>query len=92
MGEIHLARPQDLEHERQPVGDELLGVLLLLNAGELLQQALYQRPAVLQEAGAQGLHPGVQGPGHACMHTAHAAVTLTPFQNILLHHHGFPKF
>ena len=44
------------------MGDELHGVLLLLDATELLQQALDQRAAVLQEAGAQRLQPGVQRP------------------------------
>lgn len=66
----HLAGAQDLEEQRQAVGEQLLGVLLLLDAAELLQQALDQRPAVLQEAGAQGLQPGVQRPGHTCTRTA----------------------
>lgn len=60
-----LAASQDLEHERQAVRDELLRVLVLLDAAEVLEQALDQRPAVLHEAGAQGLEPGVQRPGNA---------------------------
>lgn len=60
-----LAASQDLEHERQAVRDELLRVLVLLDAAEVLEQALDQRPAVLHEASAQGLEPGVQRPGNA---------------------------
>lgn len=60
-----LAGSEDLEHERQAVRDELLRVLVLLDAAEVLEQALDQRPAVLHEAGAQGLQPGVQRPGNA---------------------------
>jgi len=47
------------------MGDQLLRVLLLLDAAEVFEQALDQRPAVLDEAGAQGLEPGVQRPGNA---------------------------
>lgn len=60
-----LAGSEDLEHERQAVRDQLLRVLLLLDAAEVLEQTLDQRPAVLQEAGAQGVEPGVQRPGNA---------------------------
>lgn len=45
--------------------DQLLRVLVLLDAAEVFEQALDQRPAVLDEAGAQGLQPGVQRPGNA---------------------------
>lgn len=65
VGAGDLAASQDLEHERQAVRDELLRVLVLLDAAEVLEQALDQRPAVLHEAGAQGLEPGVQRPGNA---------------------------
>ena len=58
----HLAGSEDLEHERQAVRDQLLGVLLLLDAAELFEQTLDQRSAVLVETCAQGLHPGVQSP------------------------------
>lgn len=60
-----LAGSQDLEHEWQAVRDQLLGVFLLLDAAEVFEQALDQRPAVLNEAGTQGLEPGVQRPGNA---------------------------
>lgn len=60
-----LAGSQDLEHERQAVRDELLCVLVLLDAAEVFEQALDQRPAVLDEAGTKGLEPGVQRPGNA---------------------------
>lgn len=45
--------------------DQLLRVLILLDAAEVLEQTLDQRPAVLDEAGTQGLQPGVQRPGNA---------------------------
>lgn len=64
-GLADLAGSEDLEHERQAVRDELLRVLVLLDAAEVFEQALDQRPAVLDEAGAQGLEPGVQRPGNA---------------------------
>lgn len=60
-----LAGAQDLEHERQAVRQELLRVLVLLDAAEIFEQALDQRPAVLDEACAEGLEPGVQRPGNA---------------------------
>lgn len=63
-----LAGSEDLEHERQAVGDQLLRVLVLLDAAEVFEQALDQRAAVLDEAGPQGLQPGVQGPGNAWEH------------------------
>lgn len=63
-----LAGSQDLEHKRQAVRDELLCVLLLLDAAEVFEQALDQWPAVLDEAGTQGLEPGVQRPGNAWEH------------------------
>lgn len=63
-----LAGSEDLEHERQPVCDQLLRVLVLLDAAEVLEQTLDQRAAVLDEAGAQGLEPGVQRPGNAWEH------------------------
>lgn len=59
-----LAGSEDLEHERQAVRDQLLRVLVLLDAAEVFEQALDERPAVLDEAGAQGLQPGVQRPGN----------------------------
>lgn len=65
MNPGNLAASQDLEHERQAVRDELLGVLILLDTAEVLEQALDQWPAVLHRAGAQGLQPGVQRPGNA---------------------------
>lgn len=65
MNRGDLAASQDLEHERQAMRDELLRVLVLLDAAEVLEQALDQRPAVLHRAGAQGLQPGVQRPGNA---------------------------
>lgn len=58
----YLAGFQDLEHEGQALGDELLRVLFLLNGLKLLQQALNERPAVLLEGDPQRLQPGVQGP------------------------------
>lgn len=58
----YLAGFQDLEHEGQALGDELLRVLFLLDGLELLQQALDEGPAVLLEGDAQGLQPRVQGP------------------------------
>lgn len=61
---VHLAGAQDLEHEWEAVCYEFLCVLLLFNRAELFQQTLDQRPPVLQETGSQGLHPGVQRPGH----------------------------
>lgn len=62
----HLAGSQDLEHERQSVRDELLCVLIFLDAAEVFEQTLDQRPALLHETGPQGLQPRVKGPGHAC--------------------------
>lgn len=59
----YLAGSEDLEHERQAVRDELHRVLLFIDAAELLQETLDQRPAVLVEACAQGLKPSVQSPG-----------------------------
>lgn len=66
-----LAGSEDLEHERQAVRDQLLRVLVLLDAAEVFEQALDQRPAVLDEAGSQGLQPGVQRPGNAWEQQAH---------------------
>ena len=66
-----LAGSEDLEHEWQAVRDQLLGVLVLLDAAEVLEQALDQRAAVLQEAGAERLQPGVQGPGDTWEHHTH---------------------
>lgn len=63
-----LAGAEDLEHERQAVCDQLLRVLVLLDAAEVLEQTLDQWAAVLDEAGAQGLEPGVQRPGNAWEH------------------------
>lgn len=54
-----LAGSEDLEHEWQAVRDQLLRVLVLLDAAEVLEETLDQRPAVLHEAGTQGLQPGV---------------------------------
>lgn len=65
MNPSDLVAPQDLEHERQAVRDQLLRVLVLLDAAEVLEQALDQRPAVLHRAGAQRLQPGVQRPWNA---------------------------
>lgn len=65
MNPSDLAASQDLEHERQAMRDELLCVLVFLDAAEVLEQALDQRPAVLHRAGAQRLQPGVQRPGNA---------------------------
>lgn len=48
--------------------DQLLRVLVFLDAAEVFQQALDQGPAVLDEAGAQRLKPGVQRPGNAWEH------------------------
>lgn len=59
----YLAGSEDLEHERQAMRDEFLGVLLFLNAAELFQKSLDQRSAVLMETCAQGLQPCVQSPG-----------------------------
>lgn len=58
----YLAGSEDLEHERQAVRDELLSVLLFLNAAELFQKTLDQRSAVLMETCAQRLQPSVQSP------------------------------
>lgn len=55
----YLAGSEDLEHERQAMCNELLSVLLFLNAAELLQKTLDQRPPVLMEACAQRLQPSV---------------------------------
>lgn len=61
----NLADSQDLEHERQAVREQLLRVLVLMDAAEVLKEALDERPAVLHEAGPEGLQPGVQRPGDA---------------------------
>lgn len=45
--------------------EQLLRVLVLLDAAEVLEEPLDEGPAVLHEAGAQGLQPGVQRPGNA---------------------------
>lgn len=63
-----LAGSEDLEHEWQAVRDQLLCVLILLDAAEVFEQTLDQWPAVLDEAGAQGLEPGVKRPGNAWEH------------------------
>lgn len=62
----YLAGSEDLEHKGQPVRDELLGILLFLDAAELFQETLDQRSAVLMETRAQRLHPRVQSPRDAC--------------------------
>lgn len=59
---LYLAGSEDLEHERKAMCDELLGILFFLNAAELFQKALDQRPAVLMETCAQRLQPIVQSP------------------------------
>lgn len=56
---LYLAGPEDLEHERQAMCDELLSVLLFLDAAELFQESLDQRSAVLMETCTQRLQPGV---------------------------------
>lgn len=61
----YLAGSEDLEHERQTVCDELLGVLLFIYAAELFEETLDQRSALLMETRAQGLHPSVQSPRNA---------------------------
>lgn len=82
----YLAGSEDLEHERQAMRDELLGVLLFLDAAELFQKTLDQRSAVLMETCAQGLQPCVQSPRdpwetvtgvntHECRHNMHKAGT-----------------
>lgn len=58
----YLAGLQDLKHQGQALGDQLLRVLFLLNGLELLQQALNERSAVLLEGDPQRLQPRVQGP------------------------------
>jgi len=58
----YLAGSEDLDHERQPMCDELLGVLLFLDAAELFEETLDQRSSVLMETRAQRLHPSVQSP------------------------------
>lgn len=45
--------------------EQLLRVLVLMDAAEVFEEALDERPAVLHEAGPQGLQPGVQRPGNA---------------------------
>lgn len=55
----YLAGPEDLKHEGQAVRDQLLGVLLFLDAAELLQETLDQRSAVLAETRSQRLQPSV---------------------------------
>lgn len=67
-GPADLAGSEDLKHQRQAVRDQLLCVLLFLDAAEVFEQALDQRPAVLDEAGAQGFEPGVERPGNAWEH------------------------
>lgn len=75
----YLAGSEDLEHEWQAVRDEFHRVLLFVDAAELLQETLDQRPTVLVEARAQRLKPSVQSPGdpwetdsavntHGCRH------------------------
>lgn len=59
----YLAGPEDLKHEGKAVRDQLLGVLLFLDAAELFQETLDQRSSVLTEARSQRLHPSVQSPG-----------------------------
>lgn len=58
----YLAGSEDLEHERQAMCDELLGVLLLLDAAELLKETLDQGSAMLVETRPQRLQPSVQSP------------------------------
>ncbi len=58
----YLAGSEDLEHERKAMRDELLSVLLFLDAAELFQKTLNQRSAVLMETCAQRLQPSVQSP------------------------------
>lgn len=59
---LYLAGSEDLEHERQTMSDELLGVLFFLDAAKLFQKTLDQRSAVLMETCPQRLHPSVQSP------------------------------
>lgn len=59
----YLAGPEDLKHERQAVSNQLLGVLLFLDAAELFQETLDQRSAVLRETRPQGFEPSMQSPG-----------------------------
>ena len=56
---IYLAGSEDLEHEWQAMRDELLSVLLFLDAAELFEETLDQRSAVLMETRSQRLHPSV---------------------------------
>lgn len=51
----YLAGPEDLKHEGQAVRDQLLGVLLFLDAAELFQETLDQGSAVLRETRSQRL-------------------------------------
>lgn len=51
----YLAGPKDLKHEGQTMRDQLLSVLLFLDAAELFQETLDQRSAVLTEARSQRL-------------------------------------
>lgn len=59
----YLTGPEDLGHERKAVRDQLLRVLLLIDAAELLQQTLDQGSAVLMETRPERLQPRVQSPG-----------------------------
>ena len=45
--------------------EQLLRVLVLLDAAEVFEETLDEWSAVLHEAGPQGLQPGVQRPGNA---------------------------
>lgn len=83
-----LAGFQDLKHERQALGDELLRVLLLLDGLELLEQALDERPAVLLEGDPQGLQPRVQCPGHAYASDVNGDIHVAVLGAVV---HGLPQ-
>ncbi len=60
--EQYLAGSKDLEHEGEAMRDELLSILLFLDAAKLLEKTLDQGSAVLMETCAQRFQPSVQSP------------------------------
>lgn len=65
QGLSHLAGLEDVEHERQALGHQLLVVLVLLDGAEIPQEALHHRVTRLGEGRPQRLDPDVQLPGDA---------------------------
>lgn len=62
----YLAALEDVEHEGQSNGEQLLSVLVLLDGVEVSEQRQCDRGSGLQLGTAQRLQPYVQLPGHSC--------------------------